>query len=365
MDAHTIVLYVSSFVAAVAVVLSGLFIFLRFVPENRTAGYKPGLAIFAGLGSVWVFVLVTLGAFTTSIGAGMAFADWPLSNGSLNPHGWLHNLSMFAEHSHRLSAGVMSTVTLILAGWIWKRESRAWLRKLTWFGVGLVLAQAMVGGLRVLLDKYNIDPIETSVGRLFAMLHACLAQLFVCTLIAIAVSCTRGWRERALPVNDRVRTIGVICCVLLFIQLAIAAVVRHTGAWATILTFPYSTPDGHWLPAVWNFRVAVHFAHRVMAGILAIALPVLVFVIRRDKAATLPMRAAASALLSLLVLQILLGAEIILTLHQAEMTTGHVLVGALTLATTFWLTWVAHRDKIETRGAAVSERPQTSAGLRR
>ena len=77
------------------------------------------------------------------------------------------------------------------------------------------------------------------------------------------------------------------------------------------------------------------------------------------------MRAAASALLSLLVLQILLGAEIILTLHQAEMTTGHVLVGALTLATTFWLTWVAHRDAVETRSAAANERVQASASARR
>lgn len=332
---------------------------------RRSPSYQRGLAIFAIVGSAWVFVLVTLGAFTTSIGAGMAFADWPLSNGSLNPHGWLHNLSMFAEHSHRLSAGVMSTVTLILAGWIWKRESRAWLRKLAWFGVGLVLAQALVGGLRVLLDKYHIDPIETSVGRLFAMLHACLAQLFACTLIAIAVSCTRGWRQRALPVQNRVRKIGVICCILLFIQLAIAAVVRHTGAWTAILTFPYSTPDGHWLPDTWNFRVAVHFAHRVMAGILAIALPVFVFVIRRDRAATLAMRAAASALLSLLVLQILLGAEIIITRHQAEMTTGHVLVGALTLVTTFWLTWVAHRDAIEASEPAANKNVAASAAAQR
>jgi hypothetical protein len=29
------------------------------------------------------------------------------------------------------------------------------------------------------------------------------------------------------------------------------------------------------------------------------------------------------------------------------MTTGPVLVGAATLATTFWITWVAHRDAIE------------------
>ena len=78
----------------------------------RTAGYKPGLAWFAAVGSAWVFVLVTLGALTTSIGAGMAFADWPLSNGSLNPNGWRENLAMFAEHSHRLSGLMMGLVTV-------------------------------------------------------------------------------------------------------------------------------------------------------------------------------------------------------------------------------------------------------------
>src|SRR5436305_15024186 len=102
---------------------------------NRTSAYKPALALFTALGGAWVFVLVTLGAFTTSIGAGMAFPDWPLSNGSLNPIGWLDNLSYFAEHSHRLSAGLMSTITVVLAFWIWRVEARAWLRKLAWFAV--------------------------------------------------------------------------------------------------------------------------------------------------------------------------------------------------------------------------------------
>src|SRR3954467_13800760 len=105
---------------------------------SRTATYKPALAWFATLGSAWVFVLVTLGAFTTTIGAGMAFPDWPLSNGSLNPQGWLTNLAMFSEHSHRLSAGVMSAITIVLAVWLWRSEERAWLRKLALFAVALV-----------------------------------------------------------------------------------------------------------------------------------------------------------------------------------------------------------------------------------
>lgn len=320
----------------------------RFLPPPpRTHAHKPALAIFATLASIWVFVLVSLGAFTTSIGAGMAFPDWPLSNGSLNPAGWLDNLSYFAEHSHRLSAGFMSTITLVLAIWLDRKETRAWLRKLAWFAVGLVLAQAIVGGLRVLLDYLALPSLETSVGRLFAMLHACLAQLFACTLIAIAVACTCGWITRPVPVGDGVRRLGRICCGLLFIQLAIAAVLRHSFAGLAIPTFPYSTPDGHLLPAHWDFRVGIHFAHRVMAAVLAVALTLFAFLVRRDRGSTLAMRAAASSLVSLLVLQILLGAEIIWTQRTATMTTAHVLVGALTLVTTFWLTWVAHRDAIE------------------
>lgn len=313
----------------------------------RTPTHNSALAVFAALGSAWVFVLVTLGAFTTSIGAGMVFPDWPLSNGSLNPHGWLQNVAMFAEHSHRLSAAIMSAITIVLAIWIWRNEARPWLRRLAVFAVILVLAQALVGGLRVLLDRFHLESIETSVGRLFAMAHAVLAQLFVCTLIAVAVACTRGWRERSAPVGEAMRKVGIACCVLLFVQLAIAAVMRHSGAGLAIATFPYSTPAGEWLPSDWDFRVGIHFAHRAMAVVLAVALGVFAFVIRRDGAATLAMRAGASAVLSLVILQIILGAGVILTGRQPEMTTGHVVVGALTLAATFWLTWAAHRDRIE------------------
>jgi cytochrome c oxidase assembly protein subunit 15 len=316
---------------------------------SRTYAYKPGLALFAGLGSAWVFVLVVLGAFTTSIGAGMAFSDWPLSNGSLNPQGWLDNLSMFAEHSHRLSAGVMSAVTITLAVWLWRTDARAWLRKLAIFAVGLVLVQALVGGLRVLLDHLHVQTVDTSVGRLFAMLHACLAQLFACTLIAIAVSCSRSWISGDVVVSDRVRRVGLVCCGLLFVQLGIAAVMRHSFAGLAIPTFPYSTSDGKFLPELWNFRVGIHFAHRVMAVVLTVALVWFAITIRREHGASIGLRLGASSLVSLIGIQILLGAQIIWTHRSAAMTTGHVLVGAVTLVLTFSLTWIAHRHTIDQR----------------
>lgn len=316
---------------------------------RRTLTHKPGLAVFAGLGSVWVFVLVTLGAFTTSIGAGMAFPDWPLSNGSINPEGWLSDVSMFAEHSHRLTGMIMGFITIGLAIWLWRREERAWLRRLGFWALGIVVAQGLIGGKRVTLNEIDIPWFHMSLGELLRIPHGILAQIYVCILIAIAVACSRSWIQRTVPVGSAVRTWGVICVALLFVQLVIAVTMRHNAAGLAIYTFPYSTPapDNSWLPAEWNFRVAIHFAHRVMAVILAVTLTIFAWTIRRDRASTVAMKAGASALISLLVLQILLGAQIIWTMRKPEMTTGHVVVGAITLAVTFWLTWVAHRDAVE------------------
>jgi cytochrome c oxidase assembly protein subunit 15 len=307
---------------------------------GRTAAYKPGLAAFAAATAGWAFVPIVLGAFTTTIGAGMVFLDWPLSNGSLNPHGWLSHIQMFAEHSHRLTAGVESVLTLILGVWLQRAEARAWLRRLGWFAVALIFAQALLGGLRVLFDS-----------EVIAGVHACVAQGFLCTLVAIAAACGRGWIAQPAPVSAELRRAGMICCGLLFLQLAIAAVMRHSNAGLAIPYFPWSGPGHRLLPLAWDFRIAVHFAHRAMALVVAGGLAWFAFKLWRDRGATLGMRSGASAMVSLVALQILLGASIILTYRDPVITTTHVFVGALTLATTFWLTWRAHRDLLEAHSA--------------
>ncbi len=321
--------------------------------------YKPGLALFAAIGSAWVYLLVTLGAFTTSINAGMAFPDWPLSNGSINPDGWLSDISMFAEHSHRLTGMIMGFITMGIAAWLWRCEERPWLRQLGLWAVGIVVLQGLIGGKRVLLHEVDVPWFHMSLGEMLRIPHGILAQVYVCVLIAIAVSCTRLWIGQATPVGPAVRRVGIVCCVLLFVQLAIAATMRHNSAGLAIYTFPFSTPapQNGWLPAVWDFRIGIHFAHRVMAVVLTAALVYFAWVIRRDRGAPPAMRAGAAAMLGLLALQILLGAQIIWTLRRPEMTTGHVVVGALTLAVTFWLTWVAHRDQIESRAPLTAPSP--------
>lgn len=317
--------------------------------QPRRAAYQPGLAWFAAIGSAWVFVLVTLGAFTTSIGAGMAFPDWPLSNGSVNPHGWLVNIAMFAEHSHRLSGTMMGLITIALAVWLWRREPRRWLRRLGWSALAIVIIQGVLGGTRVLLDPVHVPGFDMTLGQMLRIPHGILAQLYICVLIAIAVSLSRGWIERAQPASCAVRRAGTLCVLLLIVQLTIAATMRHNHAGLAIPTFPLSTADGALLPASWDYRVVLNFAHRSMALILTVALVWYALRIWSDRGSSLLLRSLASVMVGLLGLQVLLGAYVIWSQRQAEITTGHVVVGALLLATTFWANWLAHRDVIEAR----------------
>jgi heme a synthase len=221
--------------------------------------------------------------------------------------------------------------------------------------VGLVLTQALVGGLRVLFDNLHIDLVNTSLGRLFAMLHAFLAQAFVCTLISIAIASSRPWIEGASrwtgPTQARLRVLGTWCVALLFIQLSIAAVVRHSFAGLAIPTFPFSTSEGGWLPAVWDFRVGIHFTHRVMAGVIAIALVAFVVQLWREPTVPGPLRGLGLALLGLISLQVTLGAQIIWTGRSVTMTTGHVVIGALTLALTFLLTFFMYHGSLGSKAA--------------
>lgn len=315
---------------------------------NRTSTYQPGLAWFAALGSMWVFVLVAFGAFTTTIGAGMAFPDWPLSNGSVNPPGWLTEIDKFAEHSHRLSGTMMGLITIVLAVWLHRCEGRRWLRRLGWWALGIVIVQGLIGGKRVLLDSLGVPGFDMTLGQMLRLPHGMLAQVYVCVLFAIVAGLSRSWVENTLgEAGPRVRRLGWWCVALIFVQLSVAVTMRHNQAGMAIPTFPFSTPEGGLLPATWDYRVGLHFAHRVLAAIIGVMLLVYGHFLWREKSLVPPLRAAGLLLAVLVTLQIYLGAQIIWTGRSITMTTGHVILGALTLATTFVVAFFTQRSSIE------------------
>ena len=90
----------------------------------------------------FTILLIWWGAATTTKQAGMAFADWPLSQGSVNPEGWLNYMIPFLEHSHRLLGKWVGILVLVMFAWSYVRS-----RKTLFEVVGLVFVLATVFGI--------------------------------------------------------------------------------------------------------------------------------------------------------------------------------------------------------------------------
>ena len=173
-------------------------------------------------------LLISWGGVVTSIGAGMAFPDWPTSLGSynlINPvEDWWLVPSYLAEHGHRLIASLVGLSAVVLAAWTWWEDPRAWMRKLGVAAVALVVLQGILGGLRVLWVSLDL-----------AVVHACVAQLFFATLVAMTLFVTDTWRYRdgVLPHVDaagRLRRWSYAAAVVIYLQIVLGALLRHPGA---------------------------------------------------------------------------------------------------------------------------------------
>jgi cytochrome c oxidase assembly protein subunit 15 len=241
----------------------------------------------------------------------------------------------------------MGLITIALAVWLHRSEERPWLRRLGWWALGIVLFQGLLGGTRVMFDRVHVPGFDMSFGQMLRIPHGVLAQVYVCVLFAIAAGVSRPWVENRLgTAGARVRRLGWWCAVLLLVQLTVAATMRHNYAGLAIPTFPYSTPEGGLLPAHWDYRVVLHFLHRLMAVVIGVMILLYSHFLAREKSLPLALRAASVVLVGLIALQITLGAQIIWTGRSVSMTTGHVVVGALTLAVTFLVTFLSHRGSI-------------------
>ena len=75
------------------------------------------------------FCLIIAGAQVTSTESGLAVPDWPLSYGQFFPP---MVGGIFWEHGHRMVAGGVGILTLVLAVWTSLGEPRVWVRRLSW-----------------------------------------------------------------------------------------------------------------------------------------------------------------------------------------------------------------------------------------
>jgi cytochrome c oxidase assembly protein subunit 15 len=286
---------------------------------------KPNLGVhrFAIVLACLTVVLLAAGALVTSNEAGDSVPDWPLSFGR-----WLVSKDHFVanvryEYSHRFIAGVVGAATFLLAVWVWFVERRGWLRKLALIAFAGVVAQAVIGGVRVYFPEYK---------PLIAVPHALVAQSFFGVVVAIAVFTSRNWlaqREVRLDTaKPSLRTLTAVTVAALLIQLVLGAGFRHQA-----------------------FGIAPHIAGAVAVAGLIIWTSIVVF--RHHSEADYLSRPARFAV-ALLFVQLGLGvAAYFARVASAgdpqplepmiSLTVAHLVVGAATLATVLVLTLRCYR----------------------
>jgi cytochrome c oxidase assembly protein subunit 15 len=283
-------------------------------------------------------LLIAAGGMVTSTGSGLSVPDWPTTYGwnmfTFPMSKWVGGIRY--EHSHRLIASTVGFLTIVLAVWTWKVEPRRWVRRLGFVALGAVVLQGVLGGLTVLFFL----PPAISIG------HASLAQLFFCLTVAMATVTSPIWRNTVDPVDDpMLRRIATITTALVYCQIIVGATMRHNDAGLAIPDFPLAF--GHLVPPEWNARIAIHFAHRLGALIVSLAILAttghVFYHHRRRSELTRP----AFALLFLVATQVTLGAFVIWSGKNPAINTTHVVTGAMVLGTSLMLTLRCRRAGFE------------------
>ena len=296
------------------------------------------------LGTLATFFLIVVGGLVTSKGVGMSVPDWPTTYGYnmfLFPYSkWVGGI--FWEHSHRLLASGIGLITLVLAGVIFWKETRAWVKWLAFAAVIGVIFQGVLGGLRVTLYKDQIG-----------IFHALLAQSFLGLLMVITAVTGRGFLSGTWFCDKAaasLRWLVLAGLLLTYFQLIIAATIRHQHAPLAVRDFPAAygalIPDTSTsamarineersrdlIAPVSIGQIHLQLAHR--AGAVFLLIVVILTAVRAVSVTPLAhwMRGWSLLWAGAILLQILLGAITIWSNKAADVATAHMALGALLTA---------------------------------
>lgn len=326
-------------------------------------------------------ILIGIGGLVTTKGVGMAVPDWPNTFGYnmfLVPFDrWIGQFGIFEEHFHRLVASFVGLLTMILAIWLWFSEPRNWVRRLGLGAFVLVVAQGILGGLRV-----------TEINPNLGLIHGAVAQLFLILICGIALF-TSGWWHRVSVGREQGvcygrlqgAIIAVIC--LVFVQLLLGATMRHQHAGLAVWDFPLA--HGQVWPAtdvtsvvrynesrlslqrqlyaenrsldkegnpvtflatgkeIQAWHIWLQMLHRVGAVATLVLVVALLVKTRRRLGPSHRFTRASYVLLAMILGQAGMGIWTLLSNKAADVATGHVVLGAVCLVFTSLMLMVAKR----------------------
>lgn len=283
----------------------------RPITDRALTPYAWSVLAFMVLVVLWGAIVRTTGS-----GAGCG-AHWPLCNGDFFPH---HpRLATIIEFTHRSMSGVLSTLVVILAAWVfWKRPAGDRTRRAVVWVVVLLITEALLGAALVLGGYVEANASNARVAM------QCIHFTNTMLLLA-ALSITAWWTNHtANPSVSAHRTLALLTVVATILTGA-------TGAVAALADTLFPSPtlrDGLLADFSPSAPLLVHMRWiHPAASLLAFACVALLCWRLRNRIATV--------VASLLALQFVLGIADVLLLAPQWMQILHLLGADL-----FWIALV-------------------------
>src|SRR2546422_920863 len=244
----------------------------------------------AWVAAACTYLLVVLGAVVRITGSGLGCGEhWPLCNGHLFPP--LDDIGTVIEWSHRLAAALVTGLVVALAVYTW------WYRvpsKLPYVATGLLALQIALGAVTV---KLALPPWTV-------VLHLGTAMLLLATLLTISTG------------SSGLRPGSAALLLLAFVTVLFGALTANLGAASACGGFPLCNGQ------VWTSAgplAVVHWTHRLLAYSLTIVAAIW---------AARSRRTGPAVVLLMIVLQIIVGATMVLHGLPRALQAVHVAVGA-------------------------------------
>ncbi|MDL4841302.1 COX15/CtaA family protein [Aquibacillus rhizosphaerae] len=259
-------------------------------------------------------VLVLIGgALVTKTDSGMGCgANWPICEGEISAQ-------LIIELSHRLVSGIAGIVVLLLSVFAWKnighiREAKL----LSFISIFFLVLQALIGAAAVLWSQSDFV-----LALHFGISLISFAAVFLLTLLIFEVD--QKFDATSLIINKKFRYHFYFLTIYILIVVYTGALVRHIDSSLACGSWPFCD-NTQPLSLTYHFGQWAQMGHRLLAGIALLWTIFLFFKIKKHYRHSRVMFWGWAVATALIILQVILGALIIITVGNLVVALLHALI---------------------------------------
>ncbi|HEY2155955.1 MAG TPA: COX15/CtaA family protein [Isosphaeraceae bacterium] len=197
--------------------------------KSASPAYRAAPHWAAVLAAILTWPLVFAGGLVTTYRVGMAVPDWPTTFGE---NIFTYDLAEAAfgvrvEHIHRLAGAAVGLCTIALMLDFLAFDRRRSVKALGVLALIAVIAQGVLGGMRVRNNSTTL-----------AMIHGCTGQAFFAFMVGLAAITARSWFAPRRPVEGegRVKVLAAATLLIAYFQITLGAWLRHYPAPAPLMS---------------------------------------------------------------------------------------------------------------------------------